>query len=96
MRPGRPFADRCDTVEVPVERRKFVTATFAPLYTGTGVVCQQNASGVLQRGHQVTVFTAAHPPGEFAYEPGLEVRRLPIRFRIGNAPLPSTVSWKAR
>src|SRR5581483_11845937 len=64
-----------------------VTATFAPLYTGTGVVCQQNASGLLQRGHQVTVFTAAHPPGEFAYEPGLEVRRLPIRFRIGNAPL---------
>ncbi len=64
-----------------------VTATYPPLYTGTGVVCAQNAASLAARGHQVTVFTAADAAGPSEPGAGLAVRRLPVRFRIGNAPL---------
>ena len=64
-----------------------VTATFPPHYTGTGMVCYYNALGLARLGHQVTVFTAANPPGNFTYPKEITVHRLPILFRIGNAPL---------
>ena len=64
-----------------------VTATFPPNYTGTGMVCYYNALGLVRLGHQVSVFTAAQPPGKFTYPKEITVHRLPIIFRIGNAPL---------
>jgi glycosyltransferase involved in cell wall biosynthesis len=63
-----------------------VSATFPPYYAGTGLVCYHNALELARRGHRVTVFTAAHPPGEHPYPPEIEVRRLPVLFRSGNAP----------
>lgn len=64
-----------------------VISTFPPYYSGTGMVCYYNALELARLGHQVTVFTAAHPPGQFTYPNEFEVRRLPVVFRIGNAPL---------
>ncbi|MBN1886735.1 MAG: glycosyltransferase family 4 protein [Thermoflexales bacterium] len=64
-----------------------VTATFPPYHGGTGQVCYHNALGLARLGHQLTVFTAAHPPGEYSYPPEIDVRRLPVRFRLGNALL---------
>lgn len=64
-----------------------VISTFPPYYSGTGMVCFYNALELARLGHQVTVFTAAHPPGQFSYPNEFEVRRLPVVFRIGNAPL---------
>lgn len=64
-----------------------VTATFPPYQGGTGNVCYYNALELGKLGHQVTVFTAAHPPGQYTYPAAFEVRRLPVTFRIGNAPL---------
>jgi glycosyltransferase involved in cell wall biosynthesis len=63
-----------------------VTATFPPYYAGTGMVCYHNALELARRGHQVTVFTAAHPPGEYDYPQEITVVRLPVLFRFGNAP----------
>jgi glycosyltransferase involved in cell wall biosynthesis len=64
-----------------------VTATFPPHYTGTGMVCYYNALGLARLGHEVTVFTADYPSGDYAYPEEVTVRRLPAMFRIGNAPL---------
>lgn len=64
-----------------------VTATFPPYYSGTGMVCWHNALGLAERGHTVTVLTANHPPTPYSYPDAFAVRRLPVRFRIGNAPL---------
>jgi glycosyltransferase involved in cell wall biosynthesis len=70
-----------------------VTVTFPPNYTGTGMVCYYNALGLARLGHQVTVFTAAQPLGKFTYPKEITVHRLPILFRIGNAPLlPNLIS----
>ncbi len=63
------------------------TATFMPYHSGTGVVCYQNALGLAALGHDVTVVTAEHPPGNYDYPPEITVIRLPVRFRVGNAPL---------
>ncbi|MGA9349015.1 MAG: glycosyltransferase family 4 protein [Anaerolineae bacterium] len=63
-----------------------VTATFPPQYTGTGVVCYHNVLGLARLGHEVTVFTADHPPGDYVYPEEITVRRLPVLFCIGNAP----------
>jgi glycosyltransferase involved in cell wall biosynthesis len=63
-----------------------VTATFPPYYSGTGMVCYHNALGLARLGHQVTVFTANHPPGDYTYPEEISVCRLPVLFRIGNAP----------
>ena len=68
-----------------------VTATFPPYYAGTGTVCYYNALGLARLGHQVTVFTARHPPGEPTYPQEITVRRLPVLFRIGNAPFLPTL-----
>lgn len=51
------------------------------------MVCWHNARGLAARGHAVTVFTANHPAGLHDYPPELDVRRLSVVFRIGNAPL---------
>ncbi|MCP4536825.1 MAG: glycosyltransferase family 4 protein [Chloroflexi bacterium] len=64
-----------------------VTATFPPHYTGTGMVCYYNALGLAQLGHDISVFTADYPPGDFIYPEGINVHRLPVKFRVGNAPL---------
>jgi len=48
---------------MPAMRIAHVTATFPPYYSGTGMVCYHNALELARRGHDVTVFTAAHPPG---------------------------------
>ena len=63
-----------------------VTATFPPYYGGTGMVCYHNALGLARLGHQVTVFAADYPPGDCAYPDEITVRRLPVMFRVGNAP----------
>ena len=64
-----------------------VTATFPPYHGGAGSVCYYNALGLARLGHEVTVVTANHPPGNYHYPPEIRVERLPILFRIGNAPL---------
>jgi glycosyltransferase involved in cell wall biosynthesis len=64
-----------------------VTATFPPYRGGTGMVCYNNAVEMAKRGHQVAVFTANHPPGEYDYPAEINVHRLPVTFRIGNAPM---------
>jgi glycosyltransferase involved in cell wall biosynthesis len=64
-----------------------VTATFPPYFGGTGMVCYYNALGLAYLGHQVTVFTAAHPPGDYAYPGEITVCRLPVLLRFGNAPI---------
>ncbi len=64
-----------------------VTATFPPHYTGTGVVCYHNALGLARLGHEVTVFTADYPPGDYVYPEEITVSRLPVLFRIGNGPV---------
>lgn len=63
-----------------------VTATFPPYHGGTGTVCYHNALGLARLGHQVTVFTAAHAPGEYSDAEEITVCRLPVLFRFGNAP----------
>lgn len=64
-----------------------VCAVFPPYHSGTGTVCHYNALYLAQRGHDVTVITSNHPEGQFTYAPEMKVERLPITFRIGNAPL---------
>lgn len=64
-----------------------ISATFPPYEAGTGRVCYHNALELARLGHDVTVYTANHPPGEFDYPPELTVVRLPFVYRIGNAPL---------
>jgi glycosyltransferase involved in cell wall biosynthesis len=64
-----------------------VTATFLPYYSGTGMVCYHNALGLARLGHDVTVITADHPRGSYSYPPEIAVHRLPVAFRLGNAPL---------
>jgi glycosyltransferase involved in cell wall biosynthesis len=64
-----------------------VTATFPPHYTGTGIVCYYNAIGLAQLGHQVTVFTADFPTCDYTDPKEIEVVRLPVLLRVGNAPL---------
>lgn len=64
-----------------------VIAAFYPYLSGTGRVCFHNAIELAKLGHDVTIITSAYPPGEYDYPPELEVIRLPILFRVGNAPL---------
>lgn len=65
-----------------------ITATFPPYLGGTGSVCYHNAREMVQRGHQVTVWTAAYPDTpERSHIDGIDVRRLKPLFRVGNAPL---------
>ena len=64
-----------------------ITPTFPPYMAGTSSVCYYNALGLAQVGHEVTVFTADYPPGEYRYPPEMTVKRLPVLFRIGAAPL---------
>ena len=64
-----------------------VTATFPPYHGGAGTVCLNQALHLARLGQDVTVFTAAHPPGDLRYPPEITVRRLSVAFRIGNAPL---------
>lgn len=72
-----------------------VTATFPPYQGGTGNVCYYSAIELVCRGHQVHVFTAAHPPGEYEYPETITVHRLPVAFRFGNAPfLPGLLKIK--
>ncbi len=65
-----------------------VSATFPPYRGGTGNVCAQNAYQLAERGHCVTVFSAAMA-GQPAYEQrdGITIRRLRPLVRLGNAPL---------
>lgn len=63
-----------------------VISTFPPYYSGTGMVCYHNALQLGLRGHDVTVLTANYPPGVFAYPREFKVERLPVLFRLGNAP----------
>jgi glycosyltransferase involved in cell wall biosynthesis len=63
-----------------------ITATFPPYYAGTGLVCYYQARELARLGHSVTVFTADHPPGDYTYPEEITVCRLPVLFRIGNAP----------
>ena len=72
-----------------------VTATFPPYHGGTGTVCYYNALQLARLGHEVTVFTAQCPNGEYVDSEQFAVRRLPAPFRIGNAPfLPGLLGLK--
>lgn len=62
-----------------------VTATFPPYWAGTGNVAYHNARLMHERGHEVKVFTAATPRDHEMTFP-FAVERLPVVFRIGNAP----------
>ncbi|HEX5415936.1 MAG TPA: glycosyltransferase family 4 protein [Chloroflexota bacterium] len=69
-----------------------VTATFPPYLGGTGNVCYHNARELARRGHEVTVFTAGDRRADSADAAEFAVRRLPVAFRVGNAPcLPSLI-----
>ena len=63
-----------------------VTATFPPHFTGTGMVCYHNALGLAKLDHEVAVFTARHPSERYSYPAEISVHRLPVMFRMGNAP----------
>jgi glycosyltransferase involved in cell wall biosynthesis len=64
-----------------------VTATFPPDYSGTGMVCYNNALQLANLGHDVTVFTAEYPMnGEYAPQ-AFKISRLKPQIKIGNAPL---------
>jgi glycosyltransferase involved in cell wall biosynthesis len=74
-----------------------VTATFPPYRGGTGTVCYHNALQLAKLGHEVTVFTARQAGAEdhLSDPPGVAVRRLPVLFRLGNAPfLPGLLGLK--
>ncbi len=65
-----------------------VTATFPPYRGGTGNVCYYNARELAQRGHDVTVFTAAMAGApERETRDGFQIRRLRPLVRVGNAPV---------
>jgi glycosyltransferase involved in cell wall biosynthesis len=66
-----------------------LTATFPPYEGGAGRVCYYNALGLVERGHQVEVFTAAQPsnPLDNHLSASLCVHRLKPLLQIGNAPL---------
>src|SRR5262245_47209165 len=71
---------------MPGLRVAHVVATFPPHWGGTGNVAFHNALELARRGLDVTVLTAAVPLGAWRDPPELRVRRLPTRFRLGNAP----------
>lgn len=71
-----------------------VTATFPPYRGGTGTVCYYNAVEMARRGHTVDVYTASAVTEASTVSvslpddpPEISVYRLPVAFRIGNAPL---------
>jgi glycosyltransferase involved in cell wall biosynthesis len=63
-----------------------VTATFPPYYAGTGMVAYHNAVELSRLGQDVTVLTASYGRHDCPDPEGVQVRRLPPAFRIGNAP----------
>lgn len=63
-----------------------ITATFPPYYSGTGMVCYNNAIELAKRGHTVTIWTADYLIDSLEQPMGVEVRRLKPWFRFGNAP----------
>lgn len=63
-----------------------VTSTFPPYWAGTGNVAFHNARIIHERGHNVTLFTAANNAGT-SYKTPYKTHYLPAFFRIGNAPL---------
>jgi glycosyltransferase involved in cell wall biosynthesis len=72
-----------------------VTATFPPYWAGTGNVAYHNARLMQERGHEVTVFTAKTAnDGELKFS--FNVERLPVVFRIGNAPFTPSLLGKLR
>lgn len=72
-----------------------VTATFPPYWAGTGNVAYHHARLLHERGHEVTVFTAATPKDhELSFD--FNVERLPAIFRFGNAPLTPSLINKLR
>ena len=75
-----------------------VTATFPPYHGGTGNVAYHHARVLSQRGHDVTVFTAAPAGGEVPPEGRLPfpVAYLPARWRMGNAPYTPELSAALR
>lgn len=64
-----------------------VVSTFPPYRGGTGSVCYYNAREAARLGHDVTVFTQGRSASPSADPSGVEVIRLPVRLRIGNAPI---------
>lgn len=89
-------AERVPAAHVPRSPRRerrlriaHVTATFPPYLAGTGNVVFHNARSLAQRGHSVTVYTAAHPNARDREEQSdaFEVRRLRPLLQLGNAPL---------
>lgn len=63
-----------------------ITATFPPYYAGTGMVCYYNARYLSQLDHDVIVYTAGSQQSTIDSMDGFCVRRLPAKFRFGNAP----------
>ena len=70
-----------------------VTATFPPYRGGTGNVAYHHARLMHERGHQVTVFTAAYHQGGGPTFP-FRVDYLKPVFRMGNAPFTPDLSGK--
>jgi glycosyltransferase involved in cell wall biosynthesis len=71
-------------------------AVFPPHWAGTGNVCFHNALEVARLGHEVHVFTASQPLGNYADPVEVTVRRLATPFRIGNAPLTPALPMSLR
>ncbi len=64
-----------------------VTSTFPPYSGGTGNVCYYNARELVQRGHEVHVYTVSMPGiPVFAIIDGIQIHRLLPTFQVGNAP----------
>lgn len=64
-----------------------VSATFPPNYNGTANVCYHNALEVAKLGHDVQVFTSDFPMNGYRDPSEIEVHRLPVIMRVGNAPI---------
>ncbi len=63
-----------------------VVSTFSPHFGGMGLVCEEEADGLVDQGHDVTVFTLCYP--QVNYTPGLflfNVIRLFPWLKMGDA-----------
>lgn len=64
-----------------------VTATFPPLYSGTGMVCHYYSSELTGLGQKVTVFTQGDQSDVQCFQTPYRVVRFPSLIKFGNAPL---------
>jgi len=66
-----------------------VPVRFYPYIGGTEQLCFYLSKELVRRGHEVKVICANEPPAEDGIIEGIQVRRLPYRFKIANTNITS-------